>query len=378
MTPKTVGLLSLALVAALFTAPCLHAATSGTNAAAKPTDPLTELFGDPVIAKGKGIEVKRSQLDSALISIKAAAAARGQVLPSQQMRLLEQQVLQRLIQIQLLLGKATDADKTKGKETAEKRFETVLKRAGADEALDRQLKSVGMNREELRTRMADEAIAETVLERELQVNVTDEDVKKFYDENPARFEQPEMVRVSHILLSTSDPNTRAPLSDEKKAAKRKLAEDLLKRARAGEDFTNLAQEFSEDPGVKENNGEYTFPRASADPRRAMVPEFESAAFSLKTNQISDVVTTQFGYHVIKLHEKIPAHQLPLDKVADDVKEGLKRREMEKLLPDYVEKLTRENNVQILDEKLRPEEGDLNPALAPAEPDKPEEKTSDKK
>jgi parvulin-like peptidyl-prolyl isomerase len=372
MTHRTVKILTLTLLAALFAAPGTFAVNSGTNAAAKPADKLTELFGDAVVAKGKGVEVKRSQLDSALISIKSAAAARGQPMAPEQMRMLEQQVLQRLIQIQLLLDKATEADKAKGKETAEKRFATILKRAGSDEALNRQLKSVGMTEAELRAKIAEEATAEAVLDRELKVAVTDADVKKFYDENPTKFEEPEMVRASHILLGTLDSTTRQPLSDEKKAAKRKQAEDLLKRARAGEDFAKLAKEYSEDPGSKEKGGEYTFPR------NAMVPEFESAAFSLNTNQISDIVTTQFGYHIIKLSEKIPAHQVTLAKVADELKDGLKRRETEKLLPDYIEKLKKESNVEILDEKLKPKEAPGGFTVEPVKPEKADEKKADEK
>lgn len=372
MTHKTAKTLSLALLAALLAAPGTFAVNSGTNAAAKPVDKLTELFGDAVVAKGKGVEVKRSQLDSALISIKSAAAARGQTLPPEQVRMFEQQVLQRLIQIQLLLGKATDADRTKGKEATEKQFALILKRAGSEEALNRQLKSVGMTEEELRAKMGEEATAQAVLDRELKVTVTEDAVKKFYDENPARFEEPEMVRASHILLSTLDPVTRQPLSDDKKSAKRKQAEDLLKRARAGEDFVKLAKEYSEDPGSKEKGGEYTFPRGQ------MVPEFESAAFSLNTNQISDIVTTQFGYHIIKLNEKIPAHKVELAKVADDLKEGLKRREMEKLLPDYIEKLKQDSNVEILDEKLKPREAGPDAAAEPAKTNGADEKKTDDK
>ena len=82
-------------------------------------------------------------------------------------------------------------------------------------------------------------------------------------------------------------------------------EGLLKRARAGEDFAKLAKEYSEDPGSKDKGGEYKFPRGQ------MVPEFEAAAFSLKTNQVSDIVTTSFGYHIIKLSEKIPAQKVEL-------------------------------------------------------------------
>jgi parvulin-like peptidyl-prolyl isomerase len=349
MTSQISRTLCVAVGLVLWTGAAALAANTGTNTPAPRNDILTELFGDEVIARGKGVEVKRSQLDSAMISIKATAAARGQAIPPAQLQMLEQQVLQRLIQIQLLLGKATEADRAKGRETATNRFAIILKRAGSEEALNRQLKSVGLTDTELRARMTDEAIAEAVLERELKVTVTDADVKKFYDENPARFEAPEQVRVSQIALNTFDPATRQPLPEEKQAAKRKQAEDLLKRARAGEDFAKLAREYSDDPRAKETGGELTLARGNP----GVPPEFESAAFSLHTNQISDLVTTQFGFHIIKLLETIPAHKVELAKVSDEVKEGLKRRELEKLLPDYLARLERENHVEILDEKLKP-------------------------
>src|SRR5262249_36535838 len=151
--------------------------------------------------------------------------------------------------------------------------------------------------QELQSKMIEESTAQIVLERELKISVSDDEVKKFYDDNPSKFEQPEMVRASHILLSTRDPETNKDLPDEQKMAKRKKAEELLKRARAGEDFAKLARENSEDPGSKDRGGEYQFSRGQ------MVPEFETAAFSLKTNEVSEIVTTQYGYHIIKLSEK---------------------------------------------------------------------------
>src|SRR5258707_1537841 len=119
-----------------------------TNAApANPAFKASDLFGDNIVAKGKGVEVKRGQLDDALISIKSTAAARGQNIPPEQMSLIEQQVLDRLIQIQLLLAMSTPADQATGKENGAKRFDSIKTRAGTEEALNRQLKSVGMSQE---------------------------------------------------------------------------------------------------------------------------------------------------------------------------------------------------------------------------------------
>jgi peptidyl-prolyl cis-trans isomerase C len=322
-----------------------------------------ELFPQ-TIAKGKGFEVKRSRLDEELTSFKAAAAARNQQIPPEQEALLKQQILDRLISIELLMQKATDADRAKGKENTKKRLDQIQERAGSEEAFSRQLKAVGTNIEEVQRKMGEEMTAESVLERELKVNVSEEDVKKFYDENPTQFEQPEQVRAAHILLGTRDASGNE-LSAEKKAEKKKEIEALLKRARGGEDFAKLAQQYSEDPGSKETGGEYTFPRGQ------MVPEFETTAFGLKTNEVSEVVTTQFGYHIIKLYEKLPARTVPLKEVESRIRDYLKNQQVQKELPAYMAKLKKEANVEILDDKLKPHDeqedhtGHNHPPIQPA-------------
>src|SRR5262249_5626167 len=150
--------------------------------------------------------------------------------------LMEQQILDQLINVQLLKAKATDADRAAGKAAAEKRFNDVKTKLGSDDALKRQLTLMGATQDEVLRKWTEAMTAEAVLKRELKINISDADAKKYYDENPAKFEQPEMVRASHILLSTRDLTTGTELSDDKKAAKRKEMEGLLKRARAGEDF----------------------------------------------------------------------------------------------------------------------------------------------
>ena len=336
-------------------------ASTDTAGGPKPAANPTSLFGNTIVAKGKGVEVSQGQLDEEVVRLKAQAAARGQIIPPEQIAMVDRQVLDQLIQVQLLQAKATDADKAAGKALAEKRFEEAKTRLGSEEALNRQLKVMGATREEVLTKWSEGASAEAVLKRELKVNITEEEVRKYYDDNPARFEEPEKVRASHILLTTTDTKTNAELTEDQKTAKRKEMEGLLKRARAGEDFAKLAKEYSEDPGSKDKGGEYTFPRGQMD------AQFEAAAFSLGTNQVSDIITTRFGYHIIKLSEKIPARKVEFAKADSDIKEGLTQQAVQKQFPDYMAKLKKEAGVEILDEKLKAVELPQAPALPAAQP-----------
>jgi len=353
---KKMKLIFPAALAAMILGTCsaLAAANpSSTNAAPAVADTNTaattmaSLFGDPVIAKGKGVEVKQSALDEVVLGIKSAAAARNQTIPPQQLMGIESQMLNRLIQIQLLLQKSTAADKAAGEAKAEQQLTNLLARAGSQAAFDRQLKAVGMSPTELRTKITQEATATATLTRELGVTITDAEVTNFYAAHPTDFEQPETVHVRHILLLTIDPVTHAPLTTDQIAAKRKQIDDILKRAQAGEDFAVLATQYSEDPGSKDNGGELP-----AFGHGEMVPQFEAAAFSMKTNTISSVVTTDYGFHIIKLLDILPAQTVPYAKVTDKIKDYLAQQKTEKLAPAYLDGLSKAADVQILDPDLK--------------------------
>jgi parvulin-like peptidyl-prolyl isomerase len=243
--------------------------------------------------------------------------------------------------------------------------------------------------EQFDQRVYEQALAEAVVARELKskITITDAQVESFYgtgsdilvellqqeleriaknpnasidqltavkrqiDEtrkgNLARLEQPEKVRVSHVLLSTRDRNSERELPEEQQRAKRVQMERVLARAKAGDDFAKLVHEYSEDRNVKETKGEYTFSR---DDR--FVPEFKAAAFSLEPGKISDVVTTVYGYHILKMHERIPPRKAELAKAAPDIREHLVQQELQRRMPDYFAAVKKEAGVEILDAKYR--------------------------
>ncbi len=315
----------------------------------KPVVSTDNLFPPTVLAKGKGFEINDRQLDEAFLNFRTASASRGQPPPPDEKRLeVEKKLLDRLIVVEVLKRKATESDKAKGKATADKMLADFVKQAGSEDGFKRQVQAMGMTTESFTSQFTERAIVEEVVTREVRdkIPITPEQVQKFYDDNPKRFEQPETVRAAHILLATRDLATNQELTLDKQKAQRDLIEALLKRARAGEDFGKLAKEFSQDPGSKERGGDYVFPRGQ------MAMEFETAAFGMSPGQISDVVTTKFGFHIIKVLERNPAKKVEFDKVKDRIRENLQQEEADKQLPGYLEKVKKEAGVEILDEKYK--------------------------
>jgi parvulin-like peptidyl-prolyl isomerase len=378
MKTNTKMIFSAALAAALFTLPRAYAATSGAAPADataatnnKPADVMATLFGDPVIAKGNGFEIKQSQLDTVVDGFKARTAAMGQTVPTDE---LKKTALNSLIVNQILLQKATDADKTAGKKEADDYIAQKVKQFGTQAAIEEQLKAAGKTFDGWRAEMTEQTTATAVMIRELNAAPAQAEIQKFYETNSAASEVPEQVHVRHILLLTIDPTTHAPLADDQVKAKKKQIDDILKQARGGADFTTLAKQYSEDPGSKDNGGELPpFAKASADPSHAMVPEFEAAAFSLTNKQISEVITTQYGYHIIQLLDKTPAKKMALtDKLpsgdatlADEIKNFLTSKKLQELAPAYIEKLSKTPGVEILDAALKALMAQTNAPAGPA-------------
>jgi len=143
--------------------------------------------------------------------------------------------------------------------------------------------------------------------------VTDKEIWSYYDRNRESFRQPEQVKASHILIKV-DPQADAA----KKAEARKKIGEVLTKVRQGQDFASLARTYSDDPsGAK--GGDLGYIRQGQT-----VKPFEEALFSLKPGEVSDVVETNLGYHLIKAIERKPETTIPFETVKDQLRALLKQ------------------------------------------------------
>ncbi len=161
------------------------------------------------------------------------------------------------------------------------------------------------------------------------IQVPEDVLKKQYQDNIQQYEVPNQVHVEHILFKTVG-QTDALVEET-----RKKAEDVLKQAKKGAKFDELAKKYSEDPGTKEKGGDLGWIRQGQT-----VPEFEKAAFSLAPGQISDLVRTQYGFHIIKVLEKQTAHTKPFEEVKDSLRTQALLNLAEKQANDTVDQLSR--------------------------------------
>jgi peptidyl-prolyl cis-trans isomerase D len=155
-----------------------------------------------------------------------------------------------------------------------------------------------------------------------QVQVTSKEVENYYQNNPEKFGQPKRVKVRHILIKSESKDPEAL------AKARKKAESIREEAVKGKDFAQLAKQYSEDPGTKDQGGDLGYIT-----RGQVVPEFEEAAFSLKAGGISNVVQTPYGFHILKVDEIQEARVEPLEKVKDQIQTLLRTRKARELAHD---------------------------------------------
>jgi peptidyl-prolyl cis-trans isomerase C len=293
---------------------------SALEVAAEPTD---------VLAKVNGEEILQQDVDE-IIAVFVMPQFQAQnpeaELPEEQKTQIEKNIVEQLVTERVLMQKAKENGISADEALVIERFEQA--KTQRPELSEDMLKSL----------LEKDNMIQQLLEAEVisKVSVTDEEVQAYYEEQKEQFQEPEQIQASHILIQVAQD-----ASDEDKQAARKKIDDVLVLAKEGKDFAELAQEYSEGPS-KDQGGDLGF-----FPRGAMVKPFEEAAFALQEGEISEVVETQFGYHIIKLVAKKEAREVPLDEVKEQLKQGLQQQKTSAEVKTWVEALKAEAVVEMM-------------------------------
>lgn len=184
------------------------------------------------------------------------------------------------------------------KEEIDEEFEVFVENAGGEDAFNAAMEQSGITEKVFKEDIKQYLSIRKLMEP--RIKITDEEIEAYFEENKAAFGTAEEVEASHILVE-----------DEK------LAKEIAEKLKDGGDFAELAKEHSEDPGSAESGGELGF-----FPQGKMMPEFEEAAFSMKVDTISDLVKTDYGYHIIHVTDKKEAQEASLKDSKEEIKDKL--------------------------------------------------------
>ncbi len=175
------------------------------------------------------------------------------------------------------------------------------------------------------------------------VKVTPEDLREYYDQHREQYRVPEQVKVSHILIKTPLPGPDGKVDEKGVAEAQRRAEDLLKQLKNGAKLEDLAKKYSEDPGSGKQGGSLGWIG-----KGQTVPEFEKVAFSLPKGQISDLVKSSYGFHIIRVDDKQEAHLKTLDEVKAEIEPILKHQKAQQIAQQKAEALLKQARTDGLD------------------------------
>jgi peptidyl-prolyl cis-trans isomerase D len=175
------------------------------------------------------------------------------------------------------------------------------------------------------------------------VQVTHDELQSYYNQHRDQYRLPEQAKVSHILIKTPLPGPDGKVDEKGVAEAQRRAEDLLKQLKAGAKFEDLARKYSEDTGSAKEGGSLGWIG-----KGRTVPEFEKAAFSLPKGQISDLVKSSYGFHIIRVEDRQDAHMKTLEEVKDQIEPILKQQKAQQIAQKQAEDLLQQAKTQGLD------------------------------
>jgi len=289
-----------------------------------------------VVARVDGEAIHRGEVDLVAAHYANRAAQSG-AMPSSPGEYV-QQALDQLIDQLLLAGEARRQGYSVADSIVEGMVSQWRMQFPSEEALEARLQEVGIGLDHLREKFRLDALVQNFIDEAVRdtLQVSDADLQAYYEGNQAQFQRGETVHARHILIE-APPEASA----EERAEARQEAQALQERAAAGEDFATLAREHSACPSAPAGGdlGFFT--------REQMVAPFASAAFALAPGELSDVVETRFGYHVIKVEEHREAGAVPLADVADRLRQVLEGQRLQEAVNGMAARLRQDADIEVV-------------------------------
>jgi peptidyl-prolyl cis-trans isomerase C len=297
--------------------------------------PVPAQFPD-VVARVNGQPISRDDLQQAVGELEARA---GQGMPPDQRDRIVRGVLDQLVAYRLLVQESAVRKVAVPEADIDARIAQIRGQFPSEQAFAQTLAQRQLTLEGLRADVRQGLQIDKMIDAEVsgRTTVTAEQVNDFYTKNPTEFQQTERVRASHILIRVPE-GADAKAKDEARAR----AAAILTDVKAGGDFAALAKEHSQDPGSGRQGGDLGFFE-----RGQMVGPFEQAAFSLAAGQASELVETQFGFHIIKVADKQAARTLPLAEVRAQIEQYLQGQSRERETQVFIDALKAMGKVEIL-------------------------------
>lgn len=288
--------------------------------------------------KGPVAKVNGAVIDAVELKRAEKVMLRGQAVPAGQQDAVNKQALDQLISAELLYQAAAKMEVKDLDKQIDEKLAQGKARFANEKDFEKAIKDLDMDEKDLRDYTRRDLLISKFVETSIvpKIKVTEEDARKFYDQNQDKFTRNETVKASHILIGV-DPKATA---EEKKKAREK-AEKLHKELVAGADFAALAKGNSTCPSNQQGGDLGFFGKGQ------MVPPFEKAAFAMKPGEISDVVETQFGYHIIKVTEKKPAETVSFKEAQTKIEEYLKGQKVNAAVAEYVADAKKSAKIEIL-------------------------------
>jgi parvulin-like peptidyl-prolyl isomerase len=248
-----------------------------------------------------------------------------------QYTVLQQNLLDSIIVMKIIESYAEKNNINVSEKEVADEISALIKNYESEAAFEKDLKDKNLSRSFLNEQVKSQLLRDKVFAQATKdVAVSDEETKKYYDDNAETlFMVPEQVKVSHILIKFAIPEG-AELNDTIKAEAKTKITDIQEQLNNGADFAELAKQYSEDTASAVNGGDIGFIS-----KGQTVPEFEEAAFALEVGQVSGIVESTFGYHIIKCIEKQSPYVKTYDEVKDTIKSYLLNNEQLVVWEDFV-------------------------------------------